>query len=91
MIKQDAIVKIEIGTDFLQKLQHVLLYITNGVTLEQIETYKKIIQEQGEFTEDWMEPLSTISILLREIETKAVDQGFTYDIDIDELPAKEEN
>lgn len=91
MIKQDAIIKIEIGTEFLQKLQHLLLYITNDITTEQLEDYKKIIEEKREFTEDWMQPLSTVSILLREIEMKAVEQGFTYDADIDSLPTVEEN
>ena len=89
MIKNDAIIKIEIGTEFLQKLQHLLLHITNDVSNEQLEEYKKLIEEKEELTEEWMESLYTISVLLREIETKAIEQGFTYDIDANDLPKQD--
>ena len=87
MIKQDALIKIEIGTAFLKKLQHLLLHITQDLTPEQLENYKKVIEEQGEFTEDWMDSLNTISFLLKEIEAKADEQGFIFEMNIDDLPA----
>jgi hypothetical protein len=87
MIKQDALIKIEIGTAFLKKLQHLLLHITQDLTPEQLENYKKIIEEQGEFTEDWMDSLNTISFLLKEIEAKADEQGFIFEMNIDDLPS----
>lgn len=87
MIKQDAIIKIEIGTGFLKKLQHLLLYITQDLTTEQLENYKKIVQEGSEFTEEWMDSLNTISFLLKEIEAKADEQGFIFEMNVDDLPA----
>ena len=87
MIKQDALIKIEIGTAFLKKLQHLLLHITQDLTPEQLENYKKVIEEQGEFTEDWMDSLNTISFLLKEIEAKADEQGFIFEMNIDDLPS----
>jgi len=89
MIKQDAIIKIEIGTGFLQKIQHLLLHLTQNLTTEQLEEYKKIVQEQKEFTQDWMDALNTISFLLREIETQADKQGFIFETDVDETPSSE--
>jgi hypothetical protein len=87
MIKQDALIKIEIGTGFLKKLQHLLLHITQDLTPEQLENYKKVIEQGGEFTEEWMDSLNTISFLLKEIEAKADEQGFIFEMNIDDLPS----
>ena len=85
MIKQDAIIKIEIGTGFLQKIQKLFVFLINDLTPEQLELYKKEAETkkpEEDFSEEWMEQLSTLFILLKEIETKANDQGFTYEEEI---------
>lgn len=94
MIKQDAIIKIEIGTGFLQKLQKLFVFLASELTAEQLELYKKVAETkkpEEDFPEEWMDQLTTISVLLREIETKADEQGFTYEEEIAETPTPEEN
>jgi len=75
-INHDAIVKIEIGTGFLQKLQQTFLYLAKDLTPEQLEKYKTEAENNQEFSEDWMQPVTTLSVLLKEIEQKAEEQGF---------------
>lgn len=98
MIKHDAIVKIEIGTGFLQKLQKLFIFLGSELTTEQLELYKKVAETkkpEEDFPEEWMDQLTTISVLLREIEVKAEEQGFTYEEEIAEnessSPIVEEN
>lgn len=81
-IDHNAIVKIEIGTAFLQKLQRTYLYLAKDITLEQIEKFKQEAQNKEEFSEDWMEPVMTLSVLLKEIEEKAEEQGFVKEEDM---------
>lgn len=88
MIKSDAIVTIEIGTGFLQKIQKIFLYLAKDITSEQLALYKELSEKKEPFTEEWMDHLMTITILLKEIEDKAVEQGWTYD---GELPNLENN
>jgi hypothetical protein len=82
MIKHNAVIDIKIGTGFLQKLQKMLLFITMDITPEEMNLYKTLTEKNEELTEPWMEHLTTLSILLKEIETKAEEQGFTYEGDI---------
>jgi len=80
-ISHDAIVKIEIGTGFLEKLQKVFLYLATNINQEQLDKYKKEAENKQEFSEDWMHHITTISILLKEIEEKAQEQGFVTEQD----------
>jgi hypothetical protein len=82
MIKHDAVIDIKIGTGFLQKLQKMLVFLTIDLKPEDLEIYKNLNEKGEEFTEPWMDHLTTLSILLKEIETKAEEQGFTYEGDI---------
>ncbi len=79
MVKHDALININIGTGFLQQLQQMLIYIAANVTPEQLETYKTLVQNKEEYTEEWMQHLTTISILIKEIEQRAEEQGFIYE------------
>jgi hypothetical protein len=87
MIKPDAIIDIKIGTGFLQQIQQLLMFLAKDLTPEQLEQYKKEADEKVPFTEECMSHITTISILLKEIETKADEQGFTYE---EELSTTEE-
>jgi hypothetical protein len=89
-IKHDAIVKIEIGTGFLQKLQQVFLYLAKDLTQEQLDKYKKEVENQEGFSEDWMNHITTISVLLKEVEERAADQGFVTEQEI-ENPNQQDN
>lgn len=92
MIKKDAAIEIKIGAPFLQKIQKLLVYVASTITPEQLEQYKKeaeSFKSDSEFSEDWMEHITTLSILLKEIETKAEEQGFTYDQDLNSAISEE--
>ena len=90
MIKPDAIIDVKIGTGFLQKLQNLTIYFTKDLTPEKLENYKKEAEVNKGFSEEWMDHLTTMSILLKEIETNADKQGFTFEQEIPELPTSEE-
>lgn len=82
MIKKDAKISIEVGTGFLQKLQKLFYYLTANVGIEDIKKYQELVESKQPFTEDWMDHLTTISILLKELEDNAEKQGFTYEEDL---------
>lgn len=91
MIKKDAIIDVKIGTGFIQKLQQLLMHIASELTPEQLEQYKKETADfkdiSHEFSEPWMNSLTTISILLRDIESEASIQGKTYEGSIEDAIA----
>lgn len=86
MIKNDAILTITIGAAFLQKVQKVLVQILSDRSEEDIEQYKKMVQDTTleELPEHWMENLLVINTLLRTIETEAVSSGQTYQKEVDD-------
>lgn len=81
LIKPEAIIDIKVGTGFLQRIQHVLIFLAKDLTPEQLAQYKKESDEKIPFTEEWMDHVTTLSTLLKEIETKADEQGFSYEVD----------
>lgn len=91
MIKKDAVINVGIGAGFLQNLQKLLFYIAADLTQEQLDEYKRQAEAQQDFTEDWMMHLTTISVLIREIEKLAEQQGQTYDADLDSLTKQQES
>jgi len=89
MIKKDAIVQVGIGTGFLQQIQKVILFLAKDLKQEQLDDYKKQAELKSkdnthEFTEEWMNALTTLSILLRDVEKKAEEQGLSYEADMSE-------
>lgn len=93
MIKKDAVVDIKIGAGFLQKIQKIMFYIAAQLTPEQVEQFKKeaeSFKEGSEFSEEWMDHLTTISILIKEVEKEADKQGFVYEDNIDNVIPKED-
>lgn len=87
LLKNDAIVNIGIGAGFLQRIQQILLFILQDISQEKIEEYKQLLNEKKEMTEPWMEHITTISVLLRDIEIKADEQELSYE---SEEPISEE-
>ena len=88
MIKKDALINITIGAGMLQKLQKIMFGIAAEISPEQLEEYKKEMEnfKQGdEFSEPWMESLTTLSILITECEKEAEKQGFTFEDDINNI------
>lgn len=91
MIKSDALIDIQIGTGFMQKLQQLLLFITKDVDVDEIKAYKDIVDAKIPFTEEWMEHLTVVSVLLKELEEKAEEQGFIYEDDIESSGLSEQD
>lgn len=85
-IKKDAIVKVEFGTGFIQKIQELLMYIASQHTLDEMNDFKDRVTAKQPL-ENWMDHLLTVSTLLHDIEIKADEQGFTVDTEApDEEP-----
>lgn len=87
MIKKDAIINIGVGTGFLYKLQQAQLFMLQERTPEEQANYATLL-EKNALSEPWMEHLTTISALIREIEVQAEKSGQTYE---DILPEVESN
>lgn len=86
LLKKDAIINLQVGTAFLQKLQQTLTALASDKTPEQIKAYQEILEKgETDFTEDWMDHIFVLSTLVRTLETEAVNQGLTYEEDIDNL------
>ena len=85
MIKQEAAIQVVIGSGFLQKIQAIVVHMVNERTDEELAEFQRLAMAKEELTLDWMEHLSTMMLLMNEIETKAEEQGFTYDADVNLL------
>lgn len=86
LLKKDAVINLQVGTGFLQKIQGTLTALASERTPEELKAFQDIL-EKGEmdFPEDWMDHLFVLSTLVRTLETEAVNQGLTYEEDIDKV------
>lgn len=85
MIKQDAAIQVTFGSGFIQKIQAIVVHMVNERTEEELAEFQRLAMAKEELTLDWMEHLSTMMLLMNEIEIQAEEQGFTYDADINQL------
>jgi hypothetical protein len=85
MIKKDANIQISFGSAFIQKVQAIIVHMVGERTDEELAEFQRLAVAKEELTLEWMEHLSTMMLLMNEIETKAEEQGFTYDADISQL------
>ena len=85
MIKQDASIQVTFGSGFIQKIQAIVVHMVNERTDEELAEFQRQAVAKEELTLDWMEHLSTMMLLMNEIEVQAEEQGFTYDADINQL------
>jgi len=85
MIKSDAAIQVTFGSAFIQKIQAIVVHMVNERTDEELTEFQRLAVAKEELTLDWMEHLSTMMLLMNEIETKAEEQGFTFDADINQL------
>jgi hypothetical protein len=64
----------------------MLTALASERTPEELKAFQDILEKgESEFPEDWMEHLFVISTLVRTLETEAVNQGHTYEEDIDKV------
>lgn len=85
MIKSDAAIQVTFGSAFIQKIQAIVVHMVNERTDEELAEFQRLAVAKEELTLEWMEHLSTMMLLMNEIETKAEEQGFTFDADINQL------
>ena len=85
MIKKDAAIQVTFGSGFIQKIQAIVVHMVNERTDEELAEFQRLAVAKEELTLDWMEHLSTMMLLMNEIESHAEQQGFTYDADINQL------
>jgi len=87
MIKKDAKINIQIGSAFIEKLNFVIYNISKKLTEEDIKKYQELaasLKPNEMFQEDWMNDITTLTLLLKTIQEEAEKQGFTYEKDFDE-------
>lgn len=85
MIKKDASIQITIGSGFMQKIQAIVVAMVSERTDEELAEFQRQAVAKEELSIEWMEHLSTMMLLMNEIEVKAEEQGFTYDSEITQL------
>jgi hypothetical protein len=88
MIKKDAKINIQIGAGFIEKLNLIALNISKKITEEDIKRYQGLaasLKPNEMFEEDWMNDITTLSMLFANIQEEAEKQGFTYEKDFDEF------
>jgi hypothetical protein len=89
LLKKDALVSIKVGTGFLKKLQDALMDVSADHSEEKLKELENLIKEKKELTEPWMDTIYTLSLLIRSIEEEALNQGLTYEEDVDNLTPQE--
>lgn len=94
VIKGDAVVSIKIGAGFLQKLQKIMINIISDKSAEDLDVFKQAMESRkdnnADLPEPWMDDLSTLTILINEIETTLIKEGFTEEQEIEDTPIPSE-
>lgn len=85
MIKSDAVIDIKIGSQFLQELQAVLLYLTN---LQPVNKLQDLIAKvnKNEELDQWENAAYTMLVLITTAEENARTANLTT---IEEIPEEE--
>lgn len=73
-LKADAVVPVEIGTGFVQRIQQVLHYLIPTRSEEEIKDLEDRLKNNKPL-EEWMQPFLTITTLLNSIEKTAEKLG----------------
>lgn len=84
MLKKDAVIPINVGTGFFQKLNSMLIYLVEQQTEEEIKLFETLVKENKELPEPWMENMHTLIALLSELEKSADANGMMYDKSVDD-------
>jgi hypothetical protein len=89
LIKKDAIIKLEIGTGFIEKLHRIITKTAESVKEEDIQKFKEHVSKNETLPETWMETIAVISSLVKLIETKAEEQGHIEEMSLAEYLNKQ--
>ena len=85
VLKKDALVKLEIGAPFINRLQQLFIYIIKDIPKEKVQEYIDLMNEKKESEDEVFQQIITLSGLLHDIEAKADEQDLSYETDSDEL------
>jgi hypothetical protein len=91
LLKKDAIIPVQIGAGFIQKLQSMLMSLVDERTEQELEIFKKLAENGQELSEPWMEHVQLLMILLNEIDKAAEANGFTYESSVDDAINQQES
>lgn len=72
--KSTGIVDIQVSAGFVQRLQRVIDYIVSPHSQEELDAFKKKLADKVPL-EPWEESFFTLTVLVTEIEKKAVATG----------------
>ena len=88
-IKKDAIVTIKFGAGMIQLVQQSIMLLTKDRTQEELEKFGKEVANYNStgamLSEEWMNILLTLTILIKELEIQAEKQNMITEVHIDEL------
>jgi hypothetical protein len=91
MLKKDALIPLQVGTGFVQKIQSMLMALVDERSPEDIEILQKLAQSGQELPEPWMEHIQVLMILLNELDKSAEANGMTVEKSVDDAISEQES
>ena len=83
ILNQDALVDIQIGTDFYRRLQELLIWMISNQKPEVVKLANEKIKNDQEL-DQWDEQYLTMLMIINEIETAAQQQNKTSMVNVPE-------
>lgn len=84
VIKEDAIVSINMSTGYYKRIQNVIAFLLEGKPVSEVQAAHQAIASR-KVTEPWIVQYETLLILCKEFEKSAKDNGFIEKMTIAEL------
>jgi len=93
IIKRGTIIKFDANANIIERLYQAIGFISKSITKEQISQYEKemtnsfvdITKGKKEFSEEWMIHVTTLSILIQQLEAAAFEQNLVEEVAGDDL------
>lgn len=92
IIKKGVIIKFNANSNIIEKLYGIIAYMAKSLDEDQIEQYKKeleswplIIKNEKQFSEEWMFHMTSLSILIEQLQNAAEEQGLFDEVDSKEV------
>lgn len=87
IIEPTAVVSVQIGAGFYQKIQQIVGFLIADKTVEDLRNANDQIQSEN-ITDEWVKHYETLLILCKEFESEAKKNGLTKTVvmsEVDEL------
>jgi len=81
VIKKDALVPLNLGTSFINKLQQAFVYFMNQKTDEEVQAFTDALKGETSLSE-WMTHYETLALLIKAIEDSAMQSNLTEEKDV---------